>query len=172
MIVRIEDLTGEAEVGKYYDVPCAYSQVWGSAKRPMLVPLYGPRHEDREFINFPEEHYHIDWRFADQGFYNSRSRPYRTLWGTVMSARNIKDGQLLPYIDPHQVPWLPKLEAAYAGHRLKDCRTCPHRGLSLRSVVPEDGTISKGSLVIDQIIVCPGHGLAWNARTGELVPRV
>lgn len=42
----------------------------------------------------------------------------------------------------------------------KDCRVCPHQKIKLDSFIKED----QGS------IRCPGHGLNWNLKTGELIP--
>ena len=61
--------------------------------------------------------------------------------------------------------WHRRMEDAVRGcamHMAEDgSRTCPHRGTDLTSVEPDQ----------NGIIECPAHGLHWNARTGDLVPR-
>jgi hypothetical protein len=56
-----------------------------------------------------------------------------------------------------------RLEKPYAKARLKtksSCMRCPHRKMLLNGV-PNDG----------ETVVCPGHGLRWNLKTGGLVKR-
>jgi hypothetical protein len=55
--------------------------------------------------------------------------------------------------------WQPRLESEYAAIRAA-CTRCPHRGFSLAGLPVKDGKV-----------VCPGHGLQWNVKTGALVPR-
>lgn len=45
------------EVGRRYSVPCIYATDW-----KCWLPIFGPIHEDKEFIQFPDQHWHIDWR--------------------------------------------------------------------------------------------------------------
>lgn len=53
-----------------------------------------------------------------------------------------------------------KLETEFRNVKMK-CMTCPHRGMNLK-----DGH-RKGDTV-----VCHGHGLKWNVKTGEMIPRI
>lgn len=59
----------------------------------------------------------------------------------------------------HAAKWIPKLEEKYADACLIDGK-CPHKGIDL-----------SGCPAVNGIVVCPGHGLLWNAETGKLVPR-
>ena len=58
------------------------------------------------------------------------------------------------------LPWIRKLEAAYADTRLKKGLVCPHKGADLSTFVPDE----------KDFVTCPLHGLQWNVVTGELVP--
>jgi nitrite reductase/ring-hydroxylating ferredoxin subunit len=55
--------------------------------------------------------------------------------------------------------WQKKLERAYKATNAK-CGRCPHRGLPLN-----------GLPVKDDKVICPGHGLQFNVKTGEMIPR-
>jgi len=134
--------------------------------------VIGPWHEDAELIEFPHDHYHFDFRFVSN--LSSLMRPAeewrfarvltraacaimdgsepRVEW---MRRKCIRDGPLFPDA-PH---WGSKLERAYANKKL-ECGRCPHRGLPLH-----------GQPVNGGVVVCPGHGLAWDVQTGALVPR-
>jgi nitrite reductase/ring-hydroxylating ferredoxin subunit len=52
-----------------------------------------------------------------------------------------------------------RFESKYADASAK-CGTCPHRGFPLGGVPAKRG-----------VVVCPGHGLAWDQATGRNVPR-
>lgn len=160
---------GAFEIGRYYRVPCVWVPMW-----KIKVPLFGPLHEDREIIGFPDEHWHIDWRFVPRAFmdrWTSRRSPH----GLVLSKQNavgsietrrLKCKREMPVFPTHPngnkpVFWLADLEKAHADARLKCGRICPHRGLPL-----------EGCPVRDGIVVCPGHGLAWDVETGALVRRM
>jgi hypothetical protein len=156
-------------IGHYYFVPCVkttYQQLVGKGE---WVPVIGSLHEDAAFINFPAPHWHTDWRFASQKQYRRR---VNNLFGVpVQQTTNdqqvllVTEGPVLrrvlckramPRFPREIAHWLPALEAAYAGHTLKNM-VCPHRGL------PLDGCERHGD-----IVVCPGHGLRWNIKTGKL----
>lgn len=55
-----------------------------------------------------------------------------------------------------------RLESCYLGHKLDlSTMVCPHRGTYLGNLAPN----------AEGYIVCPNHGLCWDAVTGGLVPR-
>lgn len=172
MTPRLEDVESPV-VGKFYIVPVVFHRTW---KRE--VAIYGPAHEDKEFLNFEDIHWHVDWRFASKRFYDhkrlSRSRGIsldecnRYLHGIVANrelcnAPYEKKRKMMretpPYPRADTVPWLKKLEEAFTFHRLPRCRTCPHKGISLKHVKPN----AQG------LVTCTGHGLTWNVNTGMLV---
>lgn len=156
-------------VGKFYRVPCVKTNkpLW-LLDAGYSVPVIGPAHEDSDVINFPEDHWHVDWRFVTNDFFEFHTRFRAEPGGTVISVRNttsevfnrrIKCRREMPAF-PNGAPWQTALEKAYADCRLKPGLVCPHRGIPLAGVPSEGG-----------VIVCPGHGLAWNAATGEMVKR-
>lgn len=187
MAARIEDLTTPPVVGTRYDVPgVVIPKDWprtgeeGRAARgrflPGWWPTLGPEHEDREILEFPPWHIHIDPRFVP----NSRFKP-ELLISPLNLSRTERDpyppltherrivrccrtmpgwpwNAPIPYFKGHTM-WK-RLEDEYAGARLKSCKVCPHRGIPLSSMEPQDG-----------VLTCPGHGLRWDAQTGEIVKR-
>lgn len=50
------------EVGRYYRVPCVRGR-WILGDSPLWIPVIGPLHEDTEYIGFPFQHWHVDYRF-------------------------------------------------------------------------------------------------------------
>lgn len=168
------------EVGKFYMVPCIKTTAKCAYGSGEFVPVIGPEHRDVEFINFPHSHWHVDWRFAStRTFKRARydalrpaSHVYAVVlqrwgWGDPQYNWQLVEGEVVmkrmkckrelpPY--PHkEARWLPKLEAAFA----KACMTgmvCPHKGLPL-----------EGCAMDGDVVQCPGHGLRWNIKTGELV---
>lgn len=162
--------------GGYYWV--SFVNVERVKKTPKWMPILGPLHEDKAVINFPYLHWHMDWRFASQGYYEDRLKlcvdPARihmfivnASYGyaqkkttpdiTTIHRRFVKCRRLMPPY-PEKVRWGQQLEAAFADTKMK-CLTCPHRGLPLDPRMAKDG-----------VITCTGHGLKWNLQTGDLVP--
>lgn len=193
---RIEDVL-EPKVGGRYLVRTGIADggtIW-TRQRLRLVPLLGPVHEDREIINFPDYHFHIDWRFvkprvfeamireqevsigfdATQKHYPPRLQMYEPAH-LLMAMAAVAGGNIKRDVHryrpmtlyrehavfPDRVRWLGSLEAKYASAKLRPNLVCPHRGISCAGV-----TCSGDGLKV----VCPGHGLAWNRETGELIRR-
>ena len=52
------------EVGKFYTVPTVEGTL--HRKRDIWVIL-GPKHTDEGVVNFPHTHYHLDYRFFNNG---------------------------------------------------------------------------------------------------------
>lgn len=179
MIPRVTDVE-RVEVGKVYLVPCVQTRrlwVGWNDPGPRLgwLPVIGPPHEDAAILRFPTEHYHYDWRFVSAkqariiGVRPSDpvglARVERAGDVTARSHHPLRCLRKMPTFPlPHSLSGFPldALEQAHATARIKpDCRVCPHRGIPLNGL-PER----------DHVVVCPGHGLAWNVDTGALVPRV
>ena len=158
---------GSVVVGNYYSVPHVATNKDVFHRKPgTLIPIIGPEHEDAEFINFPFDHWHIDWRFVNRSLFKQRGNGWVVL-GTPINVSNTTNEIIhkvrkclreMPVFPPARVPWRPKLEAAYAGCKLKPGMVCPHRGIPLNGCPVKDG-----------VVVCPGHGLRWNVETGELL---
>lgn len=166
-----------AIVGNAYSVPCVRGQfntLWFNG----WVPVIGPPHEDREYIGVASTHYHVDWRFVleHQWQRHIRWRPEAEALGVILHQKDITEGpkylrrpclREMPtfpvVLSPASTPikFLAKLEDAFADAALPACRTCPHRGMPLDAMRPD----------VDGVLVCPGHGLAWDTKSGRLVRR-
>ena len=171
------------EIGKFYRVPCIRTTKLYSYGGAQWMPIIGPEHEDKEFVGFDPTHWHIDWRFAGERAFKEvtrlpmKSGPHshcyaavvqRWGWNDPALGRALTEGEPVmrrmkckrewPAYPFTAAKWLPKLEAAYADCKLKPGLVCPHKGLPLEHAA-RDGDVA----------TCPGHGLRWNVRTGELV---
>lgn len=160
------------EIGRYYRVPAVLVEEWWGF-RGGWIPVIGPMHEDAEIVNFPWQHFHIDWSFAPRELWklwgNNRyqgehfAHPIQcpdTLGHKVIQRgpelrlmKCKRDAGRFP-IDIGMKRWLPKLQAKFACAKLVN-GVCPHRGIPV-SAMHRDG----------DILTCPGHGLQWNAVTG------
>lgn len=165
----------EYVVGETYMVPCVM-HTWGDGAYREWTPILEPPHADPD-LRTPERHWHIDWRFVPQrlitaaGAKDPESSFHLMLYAipetsnTFVSHRRMRCLRIMPTMPMHMHNLrhiANRLEDQYAGITLPpDCRTCPHRGTSLRGL-PE---------VMPGVVVCPGHGLAWNLETGNNVPR-
>ncbi len=184
---RIEDVETPV-VGRFYDVPTVDWRRWVNRSGLFPMPVLGPLHEDREHIGFSDDHWHFDWRFAPQDqlvrhmeadhtddpaialksvatAHAVRGSVYRARWKCrrPMPVLPVQFQRIEGWMGSRPflpIPWLPALERAFAGEKLPACRKCPHRGLPLRGLPETDG-----------VVVCPGHGLAWDVQTGALVRR-
>ena len=194
MLQRIHEVS-EPVIGRYYLVQCLQS-----VKPGLWLPVIGPEHEDAAIIKFPALHCHYDLRFFPARLLASKhlrdyteypatnpleflmSAPVLTLRGSSTwpdSARGyywfhisspvpewkrrkcLRETPVFPWY-PSAKGWPRQLEACYANVVLKDLDNpvCPHRGIPL-----------KGHGQGDQV-VCPGHGLKWNLKTGRMVSRL
>lgn len=180
---RAEDLTAPPVVGRYYFVRCIElgGRWW---------PVIGAVHADPE-IGASYNHLHYDTRFLNKkqleanrkvgegGMYRAGSTVITGDAAAMAIVHIVQNNTLTPgepgeqryrrlrcvraqLTFPAELPPVEALEAIYKKSWVKkDCRTCPHRGFPLASM-PVD---AEGG------IVCPGHGLRWNATTGHLMPR-
>lgn len=184
-IPNVEDVD-HVVVGKRYSVPVVIRK--NAAKPLSVLPVIGPLHEDKEFIGFPARHWHPDRRFIPQSWFKQE---FNNHWSVVLSpypsqmAGQLGVGLRTAWQEPVVIDggrriltckrlvtsfcerdgkpprWLARMESAYKDEHLRNM-ICPHRGISCIGVKPE----------ADGSVVCPGHGLAWNPKTGELVSRV
>ena len=190
----IDSMTSPPVAGRFYMVPTiryrwnGYDGIW---------PVIGPKHEDAEIIGFPHQHYHVDGRFLtkrqwDQAGGNDIIRQFgldiltvaaisalagspltqRTKDRTgnephppVVYRRRMCTRARIDYLHEDAPPvydmaFFPKLRAAYKDDCLRATDAgwvCPHRGAHLGSIKPNDAGV----------IVCPLHGLEWDAVTGK-----
>lgn len=166
-----------AIVGKAYSVPCVRGK-FTNLRFDGWVPVIGPVHEDKEYIGLALMHHHIDWRFVLEHQWKRQTtfRPADEALGSILYEKDITEGpkylrrpclREMPtfptVLTPASTPivFLPELEKAFADVRLSACRTCPHRGIPLDAMKAN----------ANGVVVCPGHGLAWDTRSGRLVRR-
>lgn len=181
---RVTELDHPPVPGKHYLVPCIRlkdDRNW--------LPILEPLHDDVEIILFPEPHWHYDWRFWIPDVIEELFFPFcfatddltdlcgqvarrdmvvgEPVWKWRICRRqmptfptHLRRLNLQPTSDAKEVSFLRKLEQAYRD-RYVTCNKCPHRGIALDTMPQQDG-----------VVVCPGHGLAWNVATGEAVRRV
>lgn len=185
MTPRVTLLTTPPVVGRIYLVPTV-TFPWHDRVRDW--PVFLPRHEDAEHLNFSHGHYHIDprfvggwdWRFA-------MKHNYRRYWHIdkpdylESDAFAAFQAQPLNRIDMTLPPvgWkalrcrrveIPyqfgqaiaeKLTPHFIGRQCRTSKTgwiCPHKRVPLGSFAPVDG-----------IITCPLHGLQIDATSGKVV---
>jgi Rieske [2Fe-2S] domain len=168
--VSIEEMV----IGKYYSVPAVRVKDWYGFDG--WVPVIGPKHSDAEVIKFPWPHWHVDWRFAPSRTYEYLSyvRNPGYLYGRPIQCPNnrgetvVVEGltdrrmkfkrELPPYIVAPanwKNDWISELRQMFCGTRITN-GLCPHRG------IPASAMIREGD-----VLTCPGHGLRFNATTGE-----
>jgi hypothetical protein len=159
-------------VGNYYRVSAVLAINW-HGYRYIWLPVIGPKHEDAELINFPWQHYHLDWRFVSHRVFDwiASVRGPSFVYASPIQCpdahgnKGIAEGPVLKRMKcKRELPpfptkavenrWLPKLSAKYACAKLVN-GACPHRGIPVEAMI-RDG----------DILTCPGHGLRWNAVTG------
>lgn len=145
------------------------------------LPLLNALADDEPFINgntLPT-HIHIDWRFlkpADYVYFQRNYGAKRLLEQVITFPYS---AEILRAVQPStrpmlcyrswwhlewpaykSAPFMPQLERKYACATLAAGR-CPHRGVAVAAMIQDD----------DGYLVCPGHGLRWDPKTGKLAPR-
>lgn len=183
MIERISEIKGLPVIGRYYLVPCVNKNPdfdW-----PRWLPVIGPVHHDKEYINIAYLHLHYDLRFVNSRLWRLEfphvkvSAPDRAAISVVACLENVpiveRKMKCVRQMPPfplavkfpsgrtHNAPWVQSLENAFKDKIVNTaCARCPHKGLPLNGL-PED---EKGN------VICPGHGLKWNLHTGQMVSRL
>ena len=174
------------EVGKYYNVPTVESRddIVG-IDYLFCWPIIGPWHHDKEYIHVNDEHYHIDWRFVPERIFllflptphGKIISDHNHMEPSVIMRRR-KCRRLLPVFPVMRQPlrrqWqgiaitkkddiaaeipptimFEELHKAFEGKSLGQHMQCPHKGAPLESIAPING-----------VIVCPLHGLCFDAET-------
>jgi len=139
------------------------------------IPVFSHKHKDDERYNLnPNEHYHVDWRFASEqqiinqrkifsdNSYNFLPERYSKEYFAAYSAFNvIEQYRMAEYKrDFDAVPEFPRLVEymVLKGTKMKKM-ICPHHGTNMKSC----------RISINGIVQCPQHGLKWNIKNGDLV---
>jgi nitrite reductase/ring-hydroxylating ferredoxin subunit len=163
------------KVGTYHNARCIWSPRWN-----YWFPVYGPWHNDAEVIGLKEWHFHVDWRLVAPSIYRIYENDSRKASSAVFTRQEIglrgdtdepatemkrrRCWREMPIFPAETrgvpVPWMPALEREHCDKKLKCGKVCPHRGFSLEGMPAKEG-----------VVVCPGHGLAWNVETGAMVRR-
>ena len=183
-------------VGERYKVLHVRAR-WGSY-RPHWWPVIGPQHEDAEFLNFPHEHFHVDFRFlseprrkrSNDSFPHNVNATFFLPISWVCprgfrSPSNPKRPFAVALADPMldcfpRKLWLQTRSAVYLG----DSPAYPSAAftwmpeleaayadakLGPARVCPHRGAdLSEIVPTDDGVIRCPLHGLGWCAETGRL----
>ena len=181
MMQRIDELTSPPKIGRFYLVPTV-DYIWLEVADRW--PIIGPKHSDKQIIDFPYQHYHVDGRFLSpkqvRRVYSREKSLEFTLavYPLCQYRRNrvhIADFDVFPHPEPvwrrrkcqrHlEYPtwashWQVPLEEAYKSYSLID-GICPHRGAYIGNMVPDH----------HGAITCPLHGLRWDLKTGEMCRR-
>lgn len=142
------------------------------------VPILLPKHTDVE-LGITREHYHIDWRFVGKWRFehiiNCRKQigdPDGVHMGFILGEEATTEAFDKPVMKrmqckrqhgvfPNLANVPQQVEKSCVGKTLKDNMICPHRGIDLSGLEPDN----EGN------IVCPGHGLKFNLQSGEIVHR-
>jgi hypothetical protein len=156
-------------IGKFYQVPAVRVLDWHGFEG--WLPVIGPKHEDKEIVGFPWEHFHLDWRFVPRRVFDwiAGIRGPQYVYASPIQCPNMRGERVidegpilkrmtykreLPPFPRAPTSWVPVLAKKYACAKLIN-GVCPHRGIPV-SAMHRDG----------DILTCPGHGLQWNAITG------
>lgn len=173
---RIDRMTEAPVPGKFYLVPVVTAR-WYHLMGEW--PVIGPKHQDFDFFNFDEAHYHIDARFltAKQRKHAKEGPMWRygiaeNVQAAPLGAHHQHDDKLptpkfkrrkcwtedVGYVYGDK-PQIQNLRKHFAGAQCPEGSAgwiCPHRKAPLGSVA-----------VIDGVITCPLHGLRIDAATGK-----
>ncbi len=177
----------EAIVGRTYEVPCIHIVEDTVFPNEFLrvgehVPVMLPAHEDAEYFEFPHIHYHVDFRFISDDQWHRMKGTGGYIHACIITL-SLVDGE--PFFEPmtclREMPDFPTLEEVEREHGPDETLARALRGLERfygqvrmdteSMVCPHRGVCLKGLPTTDGVVVCPGHGLAWNCGTGELVKR-
>jgi hypothetical protein len=163
------------KVGKYYMVKCVkLIKIWGA----LYVPVIGNFHTDKE-LAFDIEHIHIDYRFmpyktVKKLLYNRFLMAWSltTLQSSILKNKKFKIIRRKMHREFVDFPNVNELKGSFKRKYIKlqdtmknnhckliDGHICPHKGTSLKNVLPNE----KG------LLKCPTHGLLFSSKTGNLI---
>ncbi|MEP2977978.1 MAG: Rieske 2Fe-2S domain-containing protein [Lentilitoribacter sp.] len=178
---HIDELTGSPIVGKYYLVPTVKALWFNSFAE---YPVIGPRHNDKQDLEFEPFHFHIDARFISKG--TDDLYYWRAVLTSPVSETG-RGGQLLnDKLISYERKWLCKRQhspfvgkicdmatdgkspnfmkhvARYAGANVNSDKrglVCPHRNVSLANQPVAD----------DGVVICPLHFLQICTRSNRVL---
>lgn len=93
---RLDHLTHAPVVGRYYMVPAVYAEPRYDSPKAMWVPVLGNEHDDIEIFDFPQKHYHFDFRFCSDSLldlYNIQDIELDGFNSVLVVAQLLLDGQ-------------------------------------------------------------------------------
>lgn len=174
-VQRIDQAT-QVRVGEAYLVPGITRPLWSGALTAWY-PVLGLAHADNEYIH-ASAHFHFDVRFFPADFFPLTKLSYSEL--VVVAAtpqemmvkvhfthdddreamvvwRNAICQREMPDFPAWTAPWYPALVAGYKNKQVLPGQRCPHQGTCLTGLPQSD----------EGVVMCPGHGLRWNLKTGR-----
>ncbi len=161
---KVEDVKRPLKVGEEFLVPCIVRE---EGDRMYITPVINHPHNDKE--NGQEEvHYHADYRFVkhdkfpawpqvkrehSKHYFVEHIRPEENIHGKL-------EYFILPVINEEFDAVTPRalITNTKLKHKCIHKGKCPHRGYDLSQVKAVDGKI-----------VCPLHGLEFDAESGKLL---
>lgn len=190
----VRTLTSEPVVGRYYRVPCVRVP---ERERLPWIPVFGPLHDDAEWLNFTAKHFHVDPRFMGDRLlrryvgirWSGRSWAAQSL-GRPVSVTDWKTGEPLPgaiYVPTmrrlrclRRMPMFPcplrRLDGPVADRKARpfdvEYRGAHPDARLINGRCPHRG-IDLRSMPEDPdgMVTCPGHGLRWCPVSDGLADR-
>ena len=170
----VSELADEPVLGRWYRVPCVLRKLSYSESHAELTwfPVIGPAHSDE---GQAKEHYHYDYRFMPDMMLSAVGRrdlgaftPFFTATVATPSyplPAGAEGARLKRHRCFRRMPICPaslaiglRLDAKYFNCALDPSQpVCLHRGIPLNGLPQANG-----------VVVCPGHGLRWNLKTGRM----
>ena len=170
MIPEFDDLNEPPVKGRNYLVRTVHGS-WNH--RVGWWPVWGPKHEDAEFIKFEPIHFHLNRYFlASHDLEWACRLPLTSVsnaWnhGFVSLSEPVLRKKVCRYEFPYpfavakslKLPSFQEFHQHFAGTQCarRGGFICPHKGFNLSSVPSVDG-----------VITCPLHGLRIDATTGRV----
>lgn len=164
MIPHIRDLDGPPEVGRYYRVPCVVE------RRGAVLPVFDSPHRDPE-LGVGEIHRHFDLRFISDRVIQEGWGSLDIAFGGISIAARVELRRRRCF---RAMPVFPleyahgdifsRFFRSYQGQGLREGR-CPHRGFPAKDM-------ARVRCDERDVLVCPWHGLCFDAETGRVVPPI
>ena len=169
-IQSINTMSAAPVPGRFYMVPSVKFE-WLGWHREMLWPIIGPPHNDLEFFNFEDVHWHVDIRFLTAAHLlhaggvnviEGKPIPLKMLDGQRPVLRRFRCHDNIEKYHHADSPSVQNLNSHFSGRQSIAGRhgwVCPHQNVPVGTMAPD----------ADGIITCPLHGLRIDALTGRCV---